>query len=864
MVMKKIELKSVKKGYTYDQDKVIMPEETVKIALERIKQYRYPLIKSFVKANNRFNIPIYRINSSDEVRNRYYLEGTNGKGAVESQSQASCIMEFVERFSAKTYGGWEKHRYSDIAEEALQLESIAKTLGYRDSDLKDVLHELSGIEMDWAKGCNLTSGRDEYLPKMLYDVSTTGLAAGNTMEEAILQAASECVERHVGAHVQRHGGTYDTIDRAGIKSEVILELLEKIETKGIDVVLKDFSCVLGIPAIGVIAIDRAHRDNIGQAIGVSTGREKALIRALTETVQGGFKGDYACFNKITLKNPTLSLYFDNYAGVKNLLAGPVRQFHDVPDLCDDDLRVEIEKYVGILRVQSYELIALDMTENTLAVPACWVYLTGAQLVYKKTSLLFHIGVVYYQNKQYDKAVRKLEQSVYAGEQKTKVAFFQIGMCFQNLGRHSEAVNNFQKALALAEQDDEDLWQIYYRAGLSYSALGEHETALDFLNKAIGKESANTEVYPALGSCYQSLGKYSDALRFYDLAYSSRSDVDEAVCAGIDYQRGLCRLNLREYADAVESFTRVCGLKEKKLEFYLNIGVDCSKSDGFRALNGELIDLNFNTGICYHELKRYDNAIRSYAAALKYANAEKSGKTGDIRFRMGLSYLESGDCSSALENLESARIAAADKTGNAAGYREILFNLGICCENLQQWARALGFFSQAKKIASENESPEDKERVRFSATLHYHMGICLVESGDAENGVLEIQAAIKERSEDINNYNLLAGVYLRLKEYKNGREAIERGIARCGTGDWRSYKLMGVICRELGETAKAEGALKKAIEYAPSEWSNYNVLGNIYRDTGRENDAYAMYAEAVTRAPESYRDRIDEKMKRLKV
>ena len=169
--MAKIELKSCKKGYTYDQDKFIPPEETVKRALERINGYGVPLIKSFHKENRYFNIPQYTILTTSYVQSPgvsklYILKRTSGKGATDEQSRASCVMEFIERFSMSMYDKWKKCRYCDFKDgEVLPAGSIAATLNYDwNTDPDDLMEKLKNIPMKWAEAYNFTSGKNIYIP----------------------------------------------------------------------------------------------------------------------------------------------------------------------------------------------------------------------------------------------------------------------------------------------------------------------------------------------------------------------------------------------------------------------------------------------------------------------------------------------------------------------------------------------------------------------------------------------------------------------------------------------------------------------------------------------------------------------------
>ena len=287
--MEKINLNSCKKGYVYDQDKAIPPEQTVKAAFERLKRFEHPLFEKFYKVENDFDIPIYRLEISKYTPCAYPLfEGTWGKGVADAQAQASCIMEFIERYSAQQYNKWLKEKHSNFeAGTALPMECWKNSLDYAGKDAKGLLAAAGDMLFYWGKAYNLNTNQYEFIPKIFYDTCTTGLAAGNTMEEALLQGMCECVERHVSAHVYRHGGEYPTVDKATINNVLIKKLIKSIESKGIEIIIKDFSSLTGIPALGIILIKENTQGHIiGQRLGVCPDKEKGLMRALTENAQG--------------------------------------------------------------------------------------------------------------------------------------------------------------------------------------------------------------------------------------------------------------------------------------------------------------------------------------------------------------------------------------------------------------------------------------------------------------------------------------------------------------------------------------------------------------------------------------------------
>ena len=106
---------------------------------------------------------------------------------------------------------------------------------------------------------NLTRGEAVYLPLHWFYLieEYNGPAAGNCLEEAILQGLCEVVERHVGSVISHERRTTPVIDPESVTDPVARELLEKFRKNGIKVYLRDFSLDTGIPTVAALAYDPA-------------------------------------------------------------------------------------------------------------------------------------------------------------------------------------------------------------------------------------------------------------------------------------------------------------------------------------------------------------------------------------------------------------------------------------------------------------------------------------------------------------------------------------------------------------------------------------------------------------------------------
>ena len=95
-----ISIRDCHKTYRYDQDKARPPEDTVRWVKQRLAALDIKILSKTVRIDTgRLDIPVYiSLCGEDAVR----FTGTKkqmGKGATPIQSEASAVMELVERFS---------------------------------------------------------------------------------------------------------------------------------------------------------------------------------------------------------------------------------------------------------------------------------------------------------------------------------------------------------------------------------------------------------------------------------------------------------------------------------------------------------------------------------------------------------------------------------------------------------------------------------------------------------------------------------------------------------------------------------------------------------------------------------------------
>ena len=254
--------------------------------------------------------------------------------------------------------------------------------------------------LHWVDGYSLISRKDVKVPiEFVRRISgPSGVAAGNRIEEAIVHGTNEVFERRTLITVLKQTLVMPTINIKTIRNAIIREQIDFIQSKGIEVYLKDLSFGGQLPCIGAyfwdpyIPVD--YQLHHFFKVGTSFSREDALIRALTEYVQGRRLNEFIKGRKReqarVLKHDFRALKCttngdDNY--LSSFMFGFVPQTHaeflkqgDVVPFekgdCFDDCLDDIKKAVKIFKKLGKDYIIVDFTDPKIGFPVIEVIVPG--------------------------------------------------------------------------------------------------------------------------------------------------------------------------------------------------------------------------------------------------------------------------------------------------------------------------------------------------------------------------------------------------------------------------------------------------------------------------------------------------------
>ena len=223
MQLRPLELKDCYKTFRHDQDKARNPEETLRWVKERLQAQRLNILTETVRIDTgRLGIPVFiSLCGDDAIR----LTGTKkqmGKGATPAQSEASAVMELMERFSFFSYihqAPFSLRPFREVAGQAVSPALLSRSVYDNRTDPARVELFLQDCPLRWAPAFNLTRSQPQWVPiDWFYLINEyNGPAAGNTLEEAILQSLCEVVERHVGSVISHEQSATPLIDPASLQ-----------------------------------------------------------------------------------------------------------------------------------------------------------------------------------------------------------------------------------------------------------------------------------------------------------------------------------------------------------------------------------------------------------------------------------------------------------------------------------------------------------------------------------------------------------------------------------------------------------------------------------------------------------------------
>jgi ribosomal protein S12 methylthiotransferase accessory factor len=321
---------------------------------------------------------------------------------------------------------------------------------------------------------------------------------------------------------------------------------------GVKLYVNDFSLDTGIPSVGALAYDPSTfpgKSEIVWTAGTTPDPHKALIRALTEVAQ--LAGDFnTSSNYVASGLPKFTALEE-----ADFVIHPGREvpIHSLPDLSNDNIRVEVENCVSALSRVGLSVLAINVTHPRLQIPSFYTIIPGAHFRERAagTSLALFSAKLIAESGKPLWAIPELEKMDRLLPGKYYIQFF-LGTCHLALGKPAEALPFFEKALAFGPKK-EDVPSIYSYLGLCLKDLGQYREAIAAVRKAETLDRERTDVHNLMGYCYYKLKEHEKAIDCFKrvLQLNPASAIDYANIGSNYRDMGDRKKALRYYRLALE-------------------------------------------------------------------------------------------------------------------------------------------------------------------------------------------------------------------------------------------------------------------------------------------------------------------------
>ena len=366
-----------------------MPSETLKRIIPLMPAAGLEPLEDITPTDN-IGIPVFSVARPKTAhgKTKFY----NGKGPTPEQAKASAIMEAIERYSAElretdelVYGTVDEATEVGLTLDPAEMILPPRTANYYKNDVIAWCraYELFRGEEIWVPACAVYHPYNADGDLQLFRFHTNGIAAGNTMEEAILHGMLELIERDAWSICEyREKANADVILDEG---SLCSELMKKFSDSGVEIYLKDLTNDTGIPTIGAAADDISTKDpellNIG--VGTHLNPEIAAIRALTEVAQSRTTHKHGSKINAKLQKRSQEL---GYEGVKQANRVWYSKSSKTVRLSDmerldtqyvlDDIEVVLER---LMQCNFDKVIVADITRPEVGIPSVRMIIPGMEV-----------------------------------------------------------------------------------------------------------------------------------------------------------------------------------------------------------------------------------------------------------------------------------------------------------------------------------------------------------------------------------------------------------------------------------------------------------------------------------------------------
>lgn len=279
-----------------------------------------------------------------------------------------------------------------------------------------------------------------------------------------------------------------------------------------------------------------------------------------------------------------------------------------------------------------------------------------------------------------------------------------GKAFNALGKYKEAIEAFDKAISISQEDKDD---VIYEIALSFIQIDKIRTAIRYLLLAYEINNSNLLVIYDLAICYERMDNIKKSI-FYLEKYL---DIDP-FSENIWHNLGLWYLSDNKYQKALNAFDYATAICPEFISAYLSkADAHISHIDypGAIKVYKELLEIDCKNahvfcliGDCYEKLGEFIKAIEYFNMAL-----DIEVNNSNAYFRIGVMYYHLKKYSRSVNNIKKAISIESNIT-------EYWFVLGDVYSDMNSINKAIRAYS-----CTVEHDPEHYEAWLALAGLHYN-------------------------------------------------------------------------------------------------------------------------------------------------
>ncbi|MDF2587125.1 MAG: hypothetical protein K0S41_966 [Anaerocolumna sp.] len=325
------------------------------------------------------------------------------------------------------------------------------------------------------------------------------------------------------------------------------------------------------------------------------------------------------------------------------------------------------------------------------------------------------GIQFFKSKEYEKASEDLSKALEMNPERAEY-YIDYGMSLIMLGRYDEAIQNFDSAMldkdnAIVKQNNKTALR---GKGIAYLKSHNYTEAIIQFDNALAineLSDLNMDILYYKGNAEQSAGLYEDALKTYT-AILDKKNSDAAVYSS----RAFVYNKLGAYDKSIADYDKAIDLNKDNYDYYFGkyaLMIENNDTEGAaevlkQASNIKVVtqEDKYNLAKIHYFMGEYDTAISELSDAFRNGFTESYYYLGEI-------YEKEEDYESAVYNY-SMFIDDETQVKSAAVYNKI----AMCLMKLEKYEDALSYIQAGIKL---NDFSTNKALKRNEIIAYEHAG-----------------------------------------------------------------------------------------------------------------------------------------------